>query len=112
MSRPHAGRRVDAGRCDALRDAFVDVAFIGTNGLTVARGLTTPDQAEAMVKRAMVASARRIVVLGDHTKVGTDHFAQFGALDDIDTAHHRHRSRRGGRRRPTSCAPAPRLVQA
>jgi len=69
----------------ALQTINVDVAFIGTNGLSVRRGLTTPDQAEAMVKRAMVGASRRVVVLCDHTKVGTDHFANFATLDAVDT---------------------------
>jgi DeoR family fructose operon transcriptional repressor len=51
----------------------------------VERGLTTPDPAEAAVKRAMIASARRAVVLADHTKIGNDYFARFGDLADIDT---------------------------
>jgi DeoR family fructose operon transcriptional repressor len=70
---------------DALSSISVDVAFVGTNGLTVRRGLTTPDQDEARVKRAIVNSARRAVVLCDSSKVGTDHFAQFAALDAVDT---------------------------
>lgn len=67
-----------------LRETFVDVAFIGANGVSVARGLTTPDRAEAAVKRTMIESARRTVVLADHTKFEADHFAQFGHLADVD----------------------------
>jgi DeoR family transcriptional regulator, fructose operon transcriptional repressor len=69
----------------ALLDVFVDVAFVGSNGISVERGLTTPDQSEAAVKRAMIRSARRAVVLADHTKVGLDHFALVAPLADIDT---------------------------
>jgi DeoR family fructose operon transcriptional repressor len=76
---------VDAWALQALRDIFVDVAFIGTNGLSCDRGLTTPDSAEAMIKRAAIASSRRCVLLADHTKVGNDHFARFADLKDIDT---------------------------
>ena len=76
---------VDAWALDALRNAFVDVAFIGTNGITVERGLTTPDPAEAAVKQAMIASARRSVVLADSSKVGAVRLARFATLDDIDT---------------------------
>jgi DeoR family fructose operon transcriptional repressor len=68
----------------ALAETYVDVAFLGTNGISVERGLTTPDSAEAEVKRAMVAAARRAVVLADHTKVGNDHLARFGTLDQVD----------------------------
>ncbi len=68
---------------DALKDIFVDVAFIGTNGLSVERGLTTPDQSEASAKHAMITAARRSVVLTDHSKIGVDHFARFAELGDI-----------------------------
>lgn len=76
---------VDEAAQAFLRDLFVDVAFVGTNGISVARGLTTPDRSEAAVKRALIAAARRVVVLADHTKFGTDHFAAFGSIDDVDT---------------------------
>ncbi len=68
----------------ALQDVFVDVAFVGTNGVSVERGLTTPDTSEAAAKRAMIGAARRSVVLADHTKVGNDHFARFARLEDVD----------------------------
>lgn len=76
---------VDVWALEALRDTFVDVAFLGTNGISVERGLTTPDPTEAAVKRAMIGAARRSVVLGDRTKVGADHLIRFGELDQIDT---------------------------
>jgi DeoR family transcriptional regulator, fructose operon transcriptional repressor len=75
---------VDTWALHALADSYVDVAFLGTNGVSVERGLTTPDTTEAAVKRAMVSSARRTVLLADHTKVGSDHLARFADLDDID----------------------------
>jgi DeoR family fructose operon transcriptional repressor len=76
---------VDAWALQALADSYVDVAFIGTNGVTAERGLTTPDTTESAVKRAMIRAARRTVVLADHTKFGQDHLSRFAALDEIDT---------------------------
>jgi DeoR family fructose operon transcriptional repressor len=76
---------VDAWALQALADSYVDVAFIGTNGITIERGLTTPDTTESAVKRAMIRAARRTVVLADHTKVGQDHLSRFATLDEIDT---------------------------
>lgn len=76
---------VDVWAMGALRDTFVDVAFMATNGISVERGLTTPDPTEAAVKRAMIGSARRTVLLADHTKVGNDHLIRFAELDDVDT---------------------------
>ena len=75
---------VDDWALRPLADMYVDVAFIGTNGLSVERGLTTPDPAEAAVKRAMINSSRRAVVLADHTKIGNDYLARFGTLADLD----------------------------
>lgn len=76
--------QVDRWALRSLADIRVDVAFVATNGVSTERGLTTPDLAEASVKEAMIASAGRVVLLADHTKVGADHFAQFGSLDDVD----------------------------
>jgi DeoR family fructose operon transcriptional repressor len=76
---------VDAWALQTLRDTVVDIAFIATDGVSTDRGLTTPDLAEAMVKRAAIASSRRSVLLADHTKVGNAHFARFADLSDIDT---------------------------
>ncbi|TDC64872.1 DeoR/GlpR transcriptional regulator [Actinomadura sp. GC306] len=67
-----------------LADLWVDVAFMATNGCSAERGLTTSDQAEAAVKRAMIASSRRRVLLADRTKIGHDHLVRFAGLADID----------------------------
>lgn len=75
---------VDDWAVHALREVIVDVAFLGTNGISVERGLTTPDRDEAAVKRAMIESARRRVLLADHSKFETDHFARFGWITDLD----------------------------
>ena len=68
----------------ALGSVRVDIAFLGANGVSVAHGLTTPDQAEAGAKRAMIRAARRAVVVADHSKLGADYFARFGELQDVD----------------------------
>lgn len=69
---------------EALDGVTVDLAVLGTNGLSVARGLTTPDQAEALVKRAMVRAARRVVVATDSSKAGDDHLHRFATLEEVD----------------------------
>lgn len=75
---------VDNAALAYLASVFVDVAFLGTNGFSVSRGLTTPDSAEAAVKSAFVSSARRRVLLADHSKFDTAHFAHVADLADID----------------------------
>jgi DeoR family fructose operon transcriptional repressor len=68
-----------------IADVNVDVAFLGINGITAERGLTTPDLGEAQVKRAFTRAARRTVVLADHSKFGRAEFARVAGLDEIDT---------------------------
>lgn len=75
---------VDTWAVDTLNGLNVDVAVLGTNGISVERGLTTPDPSEAGVKAAMVAAGRRVIVLADSTKYGNDQFARFAALADVD----------------------------
>ncbi|MEV6344717.1 DeoR/GlpR family DNA-binding transcription regulator [Actinoplanes sp. NPDC051851] len=75
---------VDDWALRPLAEMYVDVAFMGTNGFSVERGMTTPDPAEAAVKRAMIAAARRVVLLADHTKIGNDYLARFGGPAELD----------------------------
>ncbi|MFZ0531178.1 MAG: DeoR/GlpR family DNA-binding transcription regulator [Propionicimonas sp.] len=78
------GASVGPWTTSALADLHVDVAFMGANGVTPELGLTTPDQAEAEVKRAMVIAASRVVCLVDHTKVGLTQLCRFARLDEVD----------------------------
>jgi DeoR family fructose operon transcriptional repressor len=75
---------VDDWALRALAETYVDVAFMGANGISVERGLTTPDTGEAAVKRAMINAARKTVVVADHTKAGNDCLARFGTIDQVD----------------------------
>ncbi|MFG2023200.1 DeoR/GlpR family DNA-binding transcription regulator [Streptomyces sp. NPDC048825] len=75
---------VDAWALRAYGEIRADVVFLATNGFSLEYGLTTPDLAEAAVKRAAIAAARRVVLLADSAKHGQQHFARFGALDDVD----------------------------
>ncbi len=62
----------------------VDVAFMGTNGISVEHGFSTPDPAEAAMKEAMVRAARHVYVLADSTKFGSDEAVRFAELSDVD----------------------------
>jgi DeoR family fructose operon transcriptional repressor len=75
---------VDDFAARALAEINVDVAFLGTNGISLERGLTTPDPAEAAVKRLMLGAARRRIFLADHSKVGLVRGSQHAEIGDID----------------------------
>jgi DeoR family fructose operon transcriptional repressor len=66
---------------DTLR---VDIAFIGTNAISVRHGLSTPDSEEAAVKRAMVRGANYVVVVADSSKVGREDFVSFAPISSVD----------------------------
>jgi DeoR family transcriptional regulator, fructose operon transcriptional repressor len=82
--RPTTHAAVGADTVQALADFRADVAFMATNGITVGHGLTTPDSDEAATKRAMIACARRTVVLADSTKFGVETAMRFASLDSLD----------------------------
>lgn len=75
---------VDAWALSAYAEINADVVFLATNGFSPEGGLTTPDLAEAAVKRAVIAAARRVVLLADSGKCGQEHFARFGDLSQVD----------------------------
>jgi DeoR family transcriptional regulator, fructose operon transcriptional repressor len=76
--------QVDRWALRALGEVHVDVAFIAANGVSLERGLTTPDLSEAAVKEAMVNAAGRVVLLDDHSKVGNVQFSRFAELSQVD----------------------------
>ncbi|QAY62610.1 DeoR/GlpR transcriptional regulator [Xylanimonas allomyrinae] len=69
----------------SLADVRAEVVFLGANGLTVEDGVTTPDLAEAEVKRALVRAGKRVVVLADHTKVGRTDLGLVAPVGAVDT---------------------------
>jgi DeoR family fructose operon transcriptional repressor len=75
---------VGADTVEVLSHLRVDVAFLGTNGITAEHGLTTPDPDEAAVKRALIASGRRVVALTDASKFGVETAVRFAAPGEID----------------------------
>ncbi len=82
--RPTTMAEVDHWALRALAEVRVDVAFLGTNACSVKHGLSTPDDSEAAVKRAMIAAAERRVLLADHTKFTRSSVFTYADLSDID----------------------------
>ncbi len=62
---------------------FVDLAIMGTNGVSVEHGLTTPDPEVARVKEAAMWASRRRILICEHLKFGVVSFARFAELADI-----------------------------
>ena len=54
--------------------------FMGTNGISLTAGFTTPDVNEARVKAAAIESSREVYVLADHSKFDEVSSATFAGL--------------------------------
>ena len=63
----------------------VQKAFLGAAGFTLESGLSDATDEEAQIKRSMVAAAREVIAIVDHTKWERAAFATFCAIDQVGT---------------------------
>lgn len=83
--RQATGAAVGSETVEAISRLHVEFAVLGTNGLSLDHGLSTPDADEAAAKRAMVRASDRVLLLADADKLGQRHTVRFAELGDIDT---------------------------
>jgi DeoR/GlpR family transcriptional regulator of sugar metabolism len=74
---------VGSGAEQSLQGLRVSRAFLSGAGLTAERGLSTSNMLSASVDRALLQAAAEVVVLADHTKLGTDTMFQTVPTDVI-----------------------------
>ncbi|ELP68051.1 DeoR/GlpR family DNA-binding transcription regulator [Streptomyces turgidiscabies] len=74
---------VGSGAEQSLHGLRVSKAFLSGSGLTAERGLSTSNMLSASVDRALVQAAAEVVVLADHTKLGSDTMFQTVPTDVI-----------------------------
>jgi DeoR/GlpR family transcriptional regulator of sugar metabolism len=68
----------------SIRSLHVDLAFMGVHGMDERAGFTTPNLMEAGTNQAFAESARRLVVLADHTKWGVVGLSEIVPLEAAD----------------------------
>jgi DeoR family transcriptional regulator, aga operon transcriptional repressor len=71
--RPLQHSLVNPGASSSLEALHADLAFIGCNGVDAVHGVTNINLPEAEVKRQMLRSAARSIVLADASKLGQRH---------------------------------------
>ena len=76
---------VDHWAIEMLSDLVLDLAILGTNGISRDRGLTTPDPAVSAVKHKVVEVSRRRILVAVHTKFGVNSFCRFADVADFET---------------------------
>jgi DeoR family transcriptional regulator of aga operon len=64
-----------------LHGLFVDLAFVGVDGVDAERGLTTQNEVEAATNRALMDRAKRTIVVADASKLGRVAFAEIAGID-------------------------------
>jgi DeoR family transcriptional regulator, fructose operon transcriptional repressor len=88
-----AGGEVDAERqavhglvaAEHLRRYRVDKAFLGVDGLSLARGLSANSEQEAAISLAAAAAASHVYLLCDASKLEQDKYYQFAPLSAVHT---------------------------
>lgn len=71
---------VGSAAIDALKAYNFTKSFIGTNGIHEQYGFTTPDMAEAMIKKEVMSRSFMRCVLADHSKFGKINSVSFANL--------------------------------
>ena len=66
-----------------LERMHADLAFIGCTGVHPTGGITNVNLPEADLKRVMVGSATRAIVVADGSKLGRTHLGRIAAVDEV-----------------------------
>ena len=80
ITRAFVGHLADA----MLKTLHADKVFMGTNGLDVEGGFSTPNEEEAGTKSAMIAASDEVFVLCDHSKFNKSLMVRFAEVKDVD----------------------------
>jgi DeoR/GlpR family transcriptional regulator of sugar metabolism len=67
-----------------LAEFVIDLAFVGSNGISPTAGLTTPDPVVAEVKSVAIRASRRRIFVGAHNKFRMSSFCRFAELKDFE----------------------------
>ena len=76
---------VDPMAATVLERLRADLAFIGCNGVHVVHGITNLNLPEAEMKRRMIKSAERSIVVADGSKLGQAHLGRVASLPEVGT---------------------------
>ncbi|HET7580778.1 MAG TPA: DeoR/GlpR family DNA-binding transcription regulator [Bacillales bacterium] len=82
--RPTTGAFVGPLTESLLSQLNVDQLFLGANAVELERGITTPNTMEAATKRAMIRSARKVILTCDHSKLDKISLVKVCDFSDVD----------------------------
>jgi len=70
---------------NTFKNFNVDKAFIGITGIDIEKGITATDHIEAQTKKMIIGSAKRVIALCDHSKLGHISINHIAPVNKIDT---------------------------
>jgi DeoR/GlpR family transcriptional regulator of sugar metabolism len=70
---------------NALKNFFVDKAFIGAGGVTFTEGVSDYNNDEAIVRRTVIQRANKVILVADSGKFGSNAFAFVCPIESIHT---------------------------
>ncbi|MCI5622766.1 DeoR/GlpR family DNA-binding transcription regulator [Anaerostipes sp.] len=68
---------------DFLKRIYVDKVFMSPNSLSISKGMTSPYEETAAMKRAMMQTSGKRYVLCDSSKIGKKNFCKFADLNEF-----------------------------
>jgi len=80
----HSGVAVGPDAVRGITQLRADKAIMGVNGISVQDGITIPNRLVAEVKQAIVQHSRELIVVADHTKLGTSSLFSIAPIDAVD----------------------------
>ena len=66
------------------RELNADVLFIASSGISLEEGLTDPTWLDTSIKKAMIKSSRKVILLIDSHKFDLISSRTFASLDQVD----------------------------
>ena len=69
---------------DMLSMLHVDKAFVAANGVSIRNGLTTPSIDMASIKKQMIDSSDKVILIADSTKIERTAFVSYAPISRVD----------------------------
>jgi len=76
-----SGREVET----TYEEFNADVIFLAASGISIEKGLTDPAWLDTSIKKAMIRSSRKVILLIDSHKFGLISSRKFASLNEVDT---------------------------
>lgn len=78
------GECIGTQAIEFLANINADVAFIGASSIDIEKGITTPSLDKSKLKRQMILSSEKVILVCDSSKFGNKSFVKVCSLDELD----------------------------